>query len=145
MVLHLLLLLLSKMENARIFGDAKCLRRWEDERTLEQGVLTEIFSRRQAERRFLVLAKFGDSSGVFPCDESSLNLHYLRGIFVPCFLRCFLILCFALSCDWAVASLSCKSTKQLLFYFCWLLFTWLHSCTLSPHWAFFSPLPLFNE
>lgn len=147
MVLFLLLFLLSKMENAGIFGDAKFLRWWEDERTLRQGVLALLKSSHVARSRddSWCWPSLGDKFGVFPCDCSSLSLHYLKKIFLPSFPHWSLILYFALSCDWLVASLSCKSTEQFLFSFCWLLLTWLHSSTSSPHWTLFSPLPLFND
>lgn len=112
MVLLLLLFLLSEMENARIFGMAKCLRWWEEEKTLKVFWFLLKFS--HVQRWFLVLAKFGVSG-------FSHNFYYLTKIFFfhffPC---CFLILCFVLFCDWV--SLSCNSTKQFIWSFHWWLF-----------------------
>jgi len=85
------------------------------------------------------------SRGFSLCGEPSLNLHYLTDIFLPCFLHCFLTLCFALFCGGILAFLTCKSTKQFSFFnSSWLFFTWLRSSPLSPHWTLFNSLLSFN-
>lgn len=141
------------IQKGRSFACCFCFLRWKTQEFLEmQNAWDDGKMREHSNEAFWLLLEsshvarsredswcwpsLGDKFGVFPCAESlPWSFITLQRFLYPLFSIAFC----ALLCDWVVTSLSCKSTKQFLIYFYWLLFLWLHSSALILFGPFLAP------